>query len=73
MSTVGRVEGLAWHKSSFSGGNGNSCVEVAALADGERLVRDTKAQGRGPILRFPEGEWAAFVGGVNAGEFDLAE
>jgi hypothetical protein len=25
------VEGLAWRTSSFSGGNGNSCVEVAPV------------------------------------------
>jgi hypothetical protein len=60
---------LAWRTSSFSGENGNSCVEVAPLADG-LVVRDTKDSGRGPVLQFGAGEWAAFVAGVNAGEFD---
>lgn len=27
----------------------------------------------GPVLRFTDGEWAAFVAGVNAGEFDVGK
>ena len=57
---------LGWHKSTFSGNNG--CVEVARLGDGA-VVRDTKDRS-GPVLRFTEAEWAAFVAGVKAGEFD---
>ncbi len=57
---------LQWHKSSFSGANG--CVEVARLVEGA-AVRDTKDRS-GPVLRFTETEWAAFVAGVKAGEFD---
>ena len=61
---------LAWRKSSFSGQQDNSnCVEVASLADGGRAVRDSKNP-RGDVLRFTAGEWAAFVKGVHAGEFD---
>ena len=61
---------LAWRKSSFSGQQDNSnCVEVAPLADGGRAVRDSKNP-RGDVLRFTAGEWAAFVKGVHAGEFD---
>ena len=33
---------LSWRKSSFSGGSGGNCVEVADHA-GHILVRDTKA------------------------------
>jgi hypothetical protein len=61
---------VAWRKSSYSNGEGGACVEVADLLDGGRLVRDTKDQGRGPILRFTEAEWNAFVLGVRDGEFD---
>jgi hypothetical protein len=61
---------LAWRKSSYSNGTGGDCVEVADLPDGGRLVRDTKDHGRGPILRFTEAEWRAFVHGVKDGEFD---
>lgn len=57
-----------FQKSSYSGQQGN-CVEVAPLADGGRAVRDSKDQG-GPILRFSPEEWRAFLGGVEAGEFE---
>jgi hypothetical protein len=63
------IERAAWQKSSLSDYNG-SCFEVARLR-GDRLgVRDTKDNGSGPVLVFNESEWAAFVGGVKAGEFD---
>jgi hypothetical protein len=61
---------VTWRKSSYSNGQGGNCVEVADLTGGGRLVRDTKDQGRGPILRFTEAEWNAFVLGVRDGEFD---
>lgn len=56
-----------WHKSTFSAANG--CVEVAALDDGV-AVRNSKELG-GSVLLFSRHEWAAFVGGVRAGEFDF--
>ena len=43
-----------WRKSSYSG-DGNSCVELASARDGAGSVvgvRDTKADGRGPVLEF---------------------
>jgi hypothetical protein len=61
---------LAWRKSSYSNGTGGDCVEVADLPHGGgRLVRDTKDHGRGPIFRFTEAEWRAFVLGVKDREF----
>jgi hypothetical protein len=51
--------------------NGN-CVEIAALPGGGVAVRDSKDP-EGPILRFTAGEWAAFVEGVAAGEFELGQ
>jgi hypothetical protein len=62
--------GLSWRKSSYSNGGGGACVEVAALPDGGRAVRDTKDHGRGPVLWFTAGEWEAFLKGAKAGEFD---
>ena len=56
-----------WHKSTLSAANG--CVEVAIQVDGV-AVRDTKDR-NGPVLKFSRDEWAAFLGGVQAGEFDL--
>lgn len=69
MSEIPDDAGLVWHKSSFSNNNADECVEVADLADGGRLVRDSKNP-TGPRLAFTAGEWDAFVKGVRAGEFD---
>ncbi|HUK70725.1 MAG TPA: DUF397 domain-containing protein [Streptosporangiaceae bacterium] len=55
---------LRWHKSSHSSNQGN-CVEVAAVPDGGRAVRDSKDRG-GPVLTFTDGAWAAFVSRVKA-------
>jgi len=60
---------LIWHKSSRSSGDGQ-CVEVAATPHAI-AVRDSKNPD-GPKLLFTVQEWAAFVGGVKAGEFDPA-
>ena len=60
--------GSRWVKSSLSFSNGN-CVEVTSLTSGGIGVRDSKDPD-GPILRFTPGEWDAFLGGVQNGEFD---
>jgi hypothetical protein len=64
-----------WRKSSYSGGNGGTCVEVAVLpgskeGSGGRViaVRDSKDPD-GPALVFTCDEWEAFTVGVNDGEF----
>lgn len=44
-----------------------SCVEARRIGD-EIQVRDSKTTD-GPILRFTLEEWAAFVGGVEDGQF----
>jgi hypothetical protein len=70
------LTGAAWRKSSFSGGNGGACVEVAvvpgATEGSDRVValRDSKDPG-GPALIFTPAEWHAFAAGVHHGEFDL--
>lgn len=58
-----------WHKSSYSSYTGN-CVEVGT-ASGSAGVRDSKQLGRGPVLEFSSGAWAAFITAAKAGEFDL--
>ena len=56
----------AWRKSSYSGGNGGNCVEVAVLAGGGRAVRDSKDPA-GPALTFSPAEWHAFTARLQAG------
>jgi Domain of unknown function (DUF397) len=69
-SKAPNLSDLSWRKSSFSGGQGGDCVEVAELVDGGRAVRDSKDP-EGPKLVFTVGEWAAFLDGAKNGEFDL--
>ena len=57
-----------WIKSSFSFSNSN-CVEVAPLGDGGVMMRDSKNPDA-PLLAFTAGEFAAFLAGAKAGEFD---
>ncbi|RZU49891.1 uncharacterized protein DUF397 [Krasilnikovia cinnamomea] len=57
-----------WRTSTRSGTEGN-CVEVRL--DGETIVvRDSKNRS-GPVLRFTDAEWRAFLAGAQDGEFDL--
>ena len=60
-----------WRKSSYSGGNGGGCVEIADNLPGLVAVRDSKDPG-GPKLIFSPAEWEAFAAGVSAGEFELS-
>ncbi|WFE30291.1 DUF397 domain-containing protein [Solwaraspora sp. WMMD791] len=63
MSYVGHATDLPharWRKSSYSGDNGGSCVEVASLAGGTIGVRDSKDP-HGPVLLFPASTWTAFL------------
>ncbi|TMR13735.1 DUF397 domain-containing protein [Nonomuraea turkmeniaca] len=59
----------AWRKSTFCNG-ADACVEVAPLANGNVALRDSKAQD-GPVLVFTPEEWAVFLNGARAGEFDF--
>ncbi|MFD7594496.1 DUF397 domain-containing protein [Kitasatospora sp. NPDC059812] len=61
---------LLWHKSSYSGGNGGNCIEVAHGYPGLVPVRDSKDPD-GPVLSFPDPAWGAFVAAVQNGEFPV--
>jgi len=62
----------AWRKSSYSGGNGGQCVEVATVNSrqseptGLCAVRDSKNP-NGPVLAFSPGKWRLFTTEVKAG------
>jgi hypothetical protein len=56
----------SWRKSSYSGGDNGSCVEVADGFPGLVPVRDSK-QPTGPALAFPAAAWTAFVRTVRGG------
>jgi len=56
---------LSWQRSTRC--DGGACVEVA-LHQGEVVLRDSKNP-HGPLLRFSRSEWAAFIGGVQDGDF----
>jgi hypothetical protein len=51
---------LTWRTSSYSGGDGGSCVEVADGVPGVVPVRDSKRP-QGPVLMIPAAGWAEFV------------
>ncbi|MFC8427714.1 DUF397 domain-containing protein [Streptomyces sp. NPDC057253] len=53
---------LAWFKSSYSGSQGDSCVEVALTAQAV-YVRDSKDVNR-PRVAVRPAEWSRFVGFV---------
>ncbi|MFD5127237.1 DUF397 domain-containing protein [Streptomyces olindensis] len=60
MPTAARpAAGLAWFKSSYSGGNTTECLETAFLPSGV-LVRDSKRPGD-PWLVVSEEAWMRFV------------
>jgi hypothetical protein len=54
------MDSLTWVKSSYSGGSGDNCVEVAARPGGGFAVRDSK-DANGPVLDFSADEWRVFV------------
>jgi hypothetical protein len=60
-----------WRKSSRSGGNGGTCVEVARNVRGVVAVRDSKDPD-GPKLVTSSATWQAFVASVKAGPTGLS-
>jgi hypothetical protein len=66
--SAGLLAVAGWRKSAHSGAQGN-CIEVAALADGEIAVRNSRDP-HGPALIYTKAELAAFLAGAKDGEFD---
>jgi hypothetical protein len=59
---------IHWRISSFSGNNG-TCVEVAALPDGNIAVRNSTRPDGAAIL-FTRAEMNHWINGIKAGAFD---
>ncbi|GGZ90828.1 DUF397 domain-containing protein [Streptomyces bluensis] len=59
------LPGVAWFKSSYSGSDQSTCVEVADVRPslGRIAVRDSKNP-EGPALLFAPDQFAAFVTGA---------
>lgn len=57
---------LAWFKSSYSGGGGDNCVEVAETSACV-LVRDSKDATR-PHVTVSAGAWGAFAASAGRGD-----
>ncbi len=57
-----------WVKASASGSNGQ-CVELRRHDDAVE-VRDTKAHGEGPSLRFTTNQFSDWLAGAKNGTFD---
>ena len=49
-----------WHTSSYSGGNGGQCVEVAHNLQAVVVVRYSKARQEGTLI-FSRTAWAGFI------------
>jgi hypothetical protein len=61
------TDSTPWITPTASSGEGN-CVEMRRH-DGMIEVRDSQDR-EGPVLRFTDAEFAAWLDGVNKGEFD---
>ena len=61
------VSNAAWITSRAC--NNSACVQVAHLPGGMVALRDSKDTTKAPHV-FDSEEWAAFLTGVKAGEFD---
>ena len=59
---------LDWRTSTYSGDNGDSCVEVAFTSDGGTALRDTKNRTL-TAHHYPASTWTAFLAGIRAGDF----
>ena len=59
------VGAIPWRKSTHSGNGGGGCVE-AGHVPGAVLIRDTKHNGAGPVLRVTPTAWARLTTAIRA-------
>ena len=65
------VSRAIWCKSSYSGGTGGNCVEIARNPPNVVAVRDSHDP-HGPMLVFAASAWTAFTAAVKTGKFDMS-
>ena len=61
------LAGALWRKSSYSGGSGGNCVEVATNLPGLVAVRDSKNPSA-PALLLTLAQWRSFTATLRAGQ-----
>ncbi|MFJ4841658.1 DUF397 domain-containing protein [Streptomyces sp. NPDC088746] len=66
MGTAPDPRTTVWRRSTYSNGDGGSCVEIADGFPGLVPVRDSKAPD-GPVLAFGAARWAQFVEALRVG------
>ncbi|MEV0023737.1 DUF397 domain-containing protein [Streptomyces atroolivaceus] len=67
--TIPDASALAgWRKSTYSGNEGGSCVEVLDGHPSGVPVRDSKSP-QGPALLIAAASWSSFASAVKAGHF----
>lgn len=66
MTTTHDLSGAAWHKSTHSQGNADTCVEVASNLPAVVAVRDS-TDPDGPALTFSPAAWRAFTSQLKTG------
>ncbi|MFJ5225870.1 DUF397 domain-containing protein [Streptomyces sp. NPDC088400] len=57
-----------WRKSSYSGAEAGSCVEIQDNHPSGIPVRDSKTP-HGPAVVFPPADWSSFVTALKDGKF----
>jgi hypothetical protein len=65
------LSAATWRKSTYSGGNGGNCVEIATGLPGVVAMRDSKNL-TGPALIFTPDDWRAFLTRIKATSPDVA-
>jgi Domain of unknown function (DUF397) len=59
-----------WRKSSYSGNESGSCVEILDHHPSGVPVRDSKNP-HGPALLFPAAAWSSFICALRQGDFPV--
>ncbi|WP_078843705.1 DUF397 domain-containing protein [Streptomyces albus] len=62
------MNGLDWKRSSFCGGGGNNCVEIAICGQDRMAVRDSVHPAR--TIKVSHAALTTFIAGVRNGNMD---